>query len=418
MGIYIQRELEKEIKPFLKRKEALAIIGPRQVGKTTFLLHLEKKLREKNKRIKFLNFEKRSDLALFEKNIEDFRDLYKDYQIIIIDEFQYVREGGKRLKYLFDTTKTKFIVSASSSLELTFQTGKYMVGRLFNFTLYPFSFREYLSCLDKDLFNLVQRRIPDLLSLKINQVLGEEINSRLEKLFEKYLIWGGYPQVVLTKTSIEKQKTLEGILENYLLKDIRSLLQLATESELIQLTKFLATQIGNLIEYKELSNASGLPYKTLIKHLEILKQTYIVNFIKPFFTNRRTELIKNPKVFFIDNGLRNSVISDFREASERQDLGSLVENFVFNALSKKVFGFETLNFWRTKSKAEIDFVLQKDGETVPIEVKYSLRPSIGKSFYSFIEKFSPKRAYILTQGFFGTQKIKKTKIYFFPVYYL
>ena len=67
MGIYIQRELEKEIKPFLKRKEALAIIGPRQVGKTTFLLHLEKKLREKNKRIKFLNFEKRSDLALFEK---------------------------------------------------------------------------------------------------------------------------------------------------------------------------------------------------------------------------------------------------------------------------------------------------------------------------------------------------------------
>ena len=73
---------------------------------------------------------------------------------------------------------------------------------------------------------------------------------------------------------------------------------------------------------------------------------------------------------------------------------------------------------RTKSKAEIDFILQKNGEIIPIEVKYSSLPSIGKSFYSFIEKFSPKKGFILTQGFCGIKKIKNTKIYFVPVYYL
>ncbi|MFH1838257.1 MAG: ATP-binding protein [Candidatus Kuenenbacteria bacterium] len=415
--MYISRQLEKQIQPFLKRKEFLAIIGSRQAGKTTFLLYLEKEFKKAGKKIKFFSFEKRSDLVLFEESIEDFMDLYKGYQIIIIDEFQYVKEGGKKLKYLFDTSKTKYIISGSSSLDLTFQTGKYMVGRLFNFTLQPFSFREYLSYCDKALFDLVEKKIFDPFSLKINQTLSREINLRLEKLFEKYLVWGGYPQVVLAKTKIEKQKILESILENYLLKDIKGLLQLATESELIQLVKFLSIQIANLVEYKELSNVCNLPYKNLIKHLEILKQTYIINFLKPFFINKRTELTKNPKVFFIDSGLRNSVISDFREISERQDAGNLAENFVFNVLSKKISGFETLNFWRTKSKAEVDFVIRKNQKIIPIEVKYTQTPIVGKSFYSFIEKFSPKQGFILTKGYLGEKTIKNCKIKFIPVYY-
>ncbi|MEW6607010.1 MAG: ATP-binding protein [bacterium] len=416
--MYILRELEKQIQPFLKRKEFLAIVGPRQAGKTTFLRHLERQLKKANKKVKFFTFEKREDLALFQESIEDFKDLNKKYQIIIIDEFQYAKEGGKKLKYLFDTSKTKYIISGSSSLELTFQTGKFMVGRMFSFVLWPFSFREYLSYADKKLFDLIQERIPDLFSLKLSQAFGSEINSRMEKLFENYLIWGGYPQVILSKNITEKQKVLESILENYLLKDVRDLLQLATEDELIHLIRFLATQIGSLIDYQELSNISGLSYTSLLKHLQILRQTYIINFIKPFFTNRRTELTKNPKIYFMDNGLRNLALFDFRKSSQRQDLGNLVENFVFLALSRKTVPFETLNFWRTKSKAEVDFVIRKAQKIIPIEVKYSSRPTVGKSFYSFVEKFSPKEGFILTKGYLGEEKIKNCKIKFIPIYYL
>lgn len=149
--MYIRRELETKIKPFLNRKEALAITGPRQAGKTTFIGHLQKELEAAGKKVKFITFEKKGDLDLFSNSIEDFKTLAQNYDCVIIDEFQYAKDAGQKLKYLYDTIKTKFIVSGSSSLELTFQTGKYMVGRLLDFELMPFSFGEYLPVVDADL---------------------------------------------------------------------------------------------------------------------------------------------------------------------------------------------------------------------------------------------------------------------------
>lgn len=413
---YIQRELEETIKSFLKRREILAIIGPRQAGKTTLLEHLFSKLK-KEKKVEFLTFERERDLALFE-NIEDFKEYYKDYQVLIIDEFHYAKNGGKKLKYLFDTTKIKFIISGSSSLELTFETGKYLVGRMFKFLLYPFSFREFLLAKDKRLFNLLSSRFKEIIFYKVDskKIFGQEINYRIRKYFEEYLVFGGYPALVLAKTKEEKIKILESILENYLLRDIKGLLNLKTKGELLKLSEFLSTQISNLLNYQELSNVSNLKYKEVITYLEILENTFIIDLLKPFYKNPRTELVKTPKVYFLDNGFRNYLISDFKEIEKRNDFGQLVENFVFSALKRKEVG--KINFWRTKSKAEIDFILQKEGEIIPLEVKYSPLPSIGKSFYSFIEKFSPQCGYILTQGFAEIKKIKNTKVYFVPVYYL
>jgi predicted AAA+ superfamily ATPase len=355
---------------------------------------------------------------LFE-NIEDFKEYYKDYQILIIDEFHYAKNGGQKLKYLFDTTKIKFIIFGSSSLELTFETGKYLVGRIFKFLLYPFSFREFLLSKDKKLFSLLNSRLKSIFIEKFDhkRAFGKEINSRLEKYFEEYLIFGGYPAQVLARTQNEKLKILESILENYLLKDIKGLLHLKTHREPLKISEFLATQIAELLNYKELSNSSNLSYKNVLNYLNILENTFIINLSKPFFTNPRTELTKMPKIYFIDLGFRNYLLSDFKEFSKRDDRGKLVENFVFYELKRKNLG--KINFWQTKNKAEIDFVLKRGKEIIPIEVKYSSSiSSIRKSFYSFIEKFSPERGYIFTRGFVDIKKIKKTKIYFIPVYYL
>jgi len=414
---YIPRELEKTIQPFLKRKEILAVVGARQVGKTTFLEHLFSNLKKQKKKAEFLTFERENDLALFE-NIEDFKDYYKDYQILIIDEFHYAKEGGRKLKYLFDTSKIKFIISGSSSLELTFETGRYLVGRMFKFLLYPFSFREFLLSKDKRLLALLETRFGDVLFQKpdFKKFFGQEINSRIQKLFEEYLIFGGYPAVVLAETREEKIKILESILENYLLRDIGALLNLKTKGEILKIAEFLSTQVSNLLNYQELSRISNLRYREVITHLEILKNTFLVETLKPFYKNPRTELVKTPKIYFFDNGFRNYLISDFKEINKRNDVGRLVENYVFSLLQRKSLG--KINFWRTKSKAEVDFLVQREGEIIPIEVRYSPSPLIGKSLFSFIEKFSPKYGYILTKGFFGIKKIKKTNIYFIPVYYL
>lgn len=403
--IYIKRIIETEILPFINRREVISLLGSRQSGKTTLLKHLQENLIKKNKKIAYITFENKQSLQLF-NDLEEFMAFYQNYDILIIDEFHYVKEGGQKLKFLYDTTDKKFLISGSSSLELTFQTGKYMVGRMVTFKLSPFSFEEFLLATNESLFNVYS----------LNKPLSQIIKYHLMKNFETYLIYGGYPAVVLTKSKTEKEKILEGIIENYLLRDIKDLLTLITEDELILLTKLLATQIGNLINYNELSTLSRLPYKQLLKHLEILKKTYIVDLVRPYSTNKRTELVKNPKVYFFDLGFRNYLLGDFRSFDKRQDIGALVENYIFTKLSSNQKITTRINFWRTKSGAEVDFIIEKQGNIIPIEVKYSSSPVIGKSLYSFFNKYQPNKAYVITKDIEKEVKIGGVKVFFIPAY--
>ena len=414
----IKRELENDIEKNKKSKQILILSGIRRCGKST-LLH---KIRSKNKESDYyLNFD---DERLIDFKVDDFQKLYEiflelfgEQKTFYFDEIQNIENWERFVRRIHDDGNKIYITGSNASM-LSRELGTHLTGRHVQKKLFPFSFREFLNFKNKTLFNLLDSRFKDIFSQKINfkDFFGEELNSRLRKYFEEYLIFGGYPAVALAKTEKEKIKILESILENYLLKDIKGLLNLNTKEELMKICEFLSTQIGNLLNYQELSNVSNLNYQEVLKHLEILKNTFIIDFLRPFYKNPRTELVKAPKVYFLDNGFRNYLLLDFRKPEKRDDLGKLVENFVFSSLKRQE---ETkLNYWRTKSKAEVDFVLHKNGEIIPIEVKYSLSPSIGKSFYSFVEKFSPKKGFILTQGFCEIRKIKNTKIYFVPVYYL
>ena len=416
--MYIERELTAKIKPFLGRKEVISIVGPRQSGKTTLIRHLADEFLIGGKKVKFITFERKADLALFQNSIEDFREIAIQYDCVLIDEFQYAKDGGQKLKYLFDTTSVKFIVTGSSSLELKSQTGKYMVGRIFDFELLPFSFREYLSIEDSEIFELLNKKFnpSDFLDFNAANGFGGNMNARISKLLEKYVVYGGYPAVVISKLNIEKEKVLESISDNYLLKEIRGLLNLETEDELIRLQKFLAAQIGNLIKYEELSNVSRLTARELMKHLNILEKTYIIKLIKPFFKNKRTELTKNPKSFFIDLGMRNYLLGDFRPLAPRNDAGAVMENYALNSL-QKIYPAQTFKYWRTKSKAEVDFVIERGADIIPVEIKYSSKKIIGKSLHSFIKKFNPPKAIILTKDFLAEEKIKNCKVQFIPLGY-
>lgn len=419
--MYIHRTLENQILPFLDRREAISIVGPRQAGKTTFIEFLGRTMEEKGKKVKFLTFERKADLDLFEKNIEDFKLVAQQYDCVIMDEFQYAKEGGKKLKYLYDTTSVKFIVSGSASLELTFQTGKYMVGRLLEFTLFPFSFREFLSYENPELFILLQGKEKEngseIINFNAKKAFGGEVNKRLAELLEKYAVYGGYPAVVLAEGGDIKQKVLEGIVENYLLRDIKGLLHLATSDHLQRLEKFLAGQIGNMVKFNELSNTSDLTYKEVKRHTNILEKTYIVSFARPFFTNKRVELAKNPKVYFFDLGLRNFSLSDFRDLNDRNDFGAVMENCAYNFMRNR-YPQSPIRYWRTKSKAEVDFIVEKDGAIYPFEVKYSSKKIVGKSLYSFINKFNPPTAIIFTKDFAAEEKIGETSLKFIPLSYL
>jgi predicted AAA+ superfamily ATPase len=137
---YIPRVLENQINNFLGSSEIIAIIGPRQCGKTTSLHHIAVKLGFSKTGI--IDFEDRDELNLFMHDIKAFAELHvQGYDFLFIDEFQYAANGGKNLKYIYDHFPVKIFITGSSATELSVQSIQYLVGRIFVFNLYPFSFK-------------------------------------------------------------------------------------------------------------------------------------------------------------------------------------------------------------------------------------------------------------------------------------
>ena len=367
--MYIKRNLEDKIIKYLETPEIIAVVGPRQCGKTTMLKQIMSFLADAIS----VSFDDQNILGLFEKSPDDFITAYvKGRKYLFIDEFQYAKHGGKILKYIFDTQKIKIIISGSSVADLTIHAIKYLVGRVLVVNLYPFNFREFLSY--KDIAYLkIYDEYKNKFSLSEEKPLEISVPARekLLKYYEEYLTFGGYPRVALEENIETKKELLKNIYNTYFLREVRDILGLIDDYKLGVFIKGLALQTGNLIEYNELSNLTGYSYSSVKKYLNFLEKTYICKLVRPFFKNKRTEIVKNPKVYFIDTGIRNTVINDFRGLGDRIDKGSLLENGLAMQFIKQGIDF---NFWRDKKKNEVDFVLSLgNGKISAIESKTSLR---------------------------------------------
>ncbi len=162
------------------------------------------------------------------------------------------------------------------------------------------------------------------------------------------------------------------------------------------------------------SDASINVYK-VNKYISILSNTYLVELVYPYYKNASTAIKKMPKLYFMDLGIRNAVLKNLMPYESRIDAGKLAENFVFLELLRNKFD---IKYWRTKSGAEMDFVLDINGKPFPIEVKLGGSASLGKSFYSFIEKYKPKNALVVTLNEFSKLKKGDTTVYCVPIYYM
>lgn len=408
--MYVKRDLEDKILKYLDKKEIIAIIGPRQSGKTTLMRHIYDKLEN----AVFLDFEDRETLELFVEDEKSFAELYaKNKKYLFIDEFHYAKKGGKKLKYIYDHyPNLKIFISGSSAPAPTIHGIKHLVGRIFIFNLHPFSFPEFLRYKDESLYDLYISKAKELKKYFKEGQKAEIPSALIKKLnnyYESYILFGGYPRVILSDDADEKKVVLKNIYNTYFLREVKDILNLTTDFKLSKLIKALAIQIGNLISYNSLGNVSGFRYKELLRHLNILEKTFICKRINPFYTNKKLEIVKSPKVYFFDTGLRNMVIDDFRKLDKRDDIGKLNENFVFSQML--INGFEP-KFWRSKSKAEVDFVLEKEGLTA-LEVKTGFSSRTTKSFSTFIKKYNPNKAIIASQKNF---KLGKTD--FLPLSFL
>ena len=395
--MYINRFLENKIEKYLDKPEIIAIFGPRQVGKTTLL----KEFYKKSKNPIFLTFEDIELKILFQEDIKSFIKLYiEPYDTIFIDEFQYAKTGGKNLKFIYDTVDNKKIfISGSSAVELSINAVKYLAGRIFVFNLYSFSFGEYLSYKDNNLYRLISTETNP------SSIIIDKVNSYLDE----YITYGGYPRVVLANDKDEKKEVLKNLLNIYLLRDIKDVAGIVDEAKMYKLLKALSLQIGNVIVYNELANLVGVNTIKLKEYLDILEKVFLVKKIVPFFTNKRVELVKNPEVFFFDLGLRNVIINNFLKLEDRGDSGAMLENFVFRELVDN-----DLKYYRTKNGAEVDFILN---DTTPIEVKSHLSDfKISKSFHYFLENYKPLKGYLLNLNRVGKKEIKGIEVEFLPLF--
>ncbi len=387
--VYVVRDLEFELEKYLGKKEMLAVLGPRQCGKTTLIEHVLKKQKSLGKKVNQLTFDDAKLRQLFENDTDSFIELHvKGFDFIFIDEVHYSKQSGRVLKYIFDKTKAKLILTGSSATELSVQSAKYLVGRVLLFELLPFSFKEHIRATN-----------PKMEALLEKNKYGEEVVEQINKSLNEFVLFGGYPRVVLAGTEEEKIKIIESIYTTLLLKEIKDLAKLSEDYKLTTLLEKLAIQTGSLANYDELCTVTGLKYQELKRTLNVLEKTFVIKQLKPYFKNKNKEISKAPKIFFYDTGLRNAVMNNFSKI--RSDEGAIIENYALSELLKQ--GLEP-KYWRTKSSAEIDFIIEKKGTILPIEVKKQIRPKqTPRAVHSFIEEYKVKKAIILSMQTRGTK---------------
>lgn len=435
----LPRQILFEIIPFLKQENILLLTGARQTGKTSLLYLLIKYLEDKNtsaSQIAYFDLENIYDFNLLEglKDFNEFWQILKEKGInpqkkafVFIDEIQHLSNPSSFLKYLHDRykPKLKFIVTGSSSLEIKKKFTDRLTGRVYRFIIKPLNFREFLefknerklakALLDFNLGFWISTEHPEEGFKKINA----DAQHRLRNFLMEYLVFGGYPAVSLKENPLIKKKDLQEIYSLYIRRDIKDIGEIEDVSGYNNLVSLLCLQIGNLVKEQELSVSSGLSRPTVKKYLFLLENTYVLKLLPPFFTNKRTEITKLPKVYFEDIGLRNAVINNFNPIKERPSAGAILENFVLSQINKENDSSSKIRFWRSQSKNEVDFVWQENiKEVYPIEVKlnYSLKQPIPSGLKSFIKSYQPSKGFIVHLGGFNLLNFKKTKIYLIPAW--
>ncbi|MFH1896356.1 MAG: ATP-binding protein [bacterium] len=371
------RTLQQKIEANLKGEEILFISGPRQAGKTTLLHTVEAGLKNQGQTVFFLDLEDPDYLGLLNQSPKNLFQLFhfdfKKISYLLIDEIQYLKNPSNFLKYFFDTYKgkIKFIVSGSSAFYLDQRFKDSLAGRKKLFTLLTLSLREFLVFKGEA------------------ALAGEDFSKttlpkkeKVERYYSEYLIYGGYPKVVLASYG-EKESVLKDLAQAYIKKDVFEA-NIRQDENFYRLFKILASQVGGLTNTNELANTLGISKTAVDNYLLVMQRSYHINLVRPFYRNIRKELTKMPKVYFYDLGLRNFFKSDFRSIVDRDDLGMLLENGVFRQLAD-TFGADEIRFWRTTAKKEVDLVVERSKMAYEVKID-SKRASLAK-YRAFLDSY-------------------------------
>jgi predicted AAA+ superfamily ATPase len=377
--MYVERSIKDRFQKIASIYNIVAIVGPRQAGKTTFL-----KESAKGRDAPYLLFDDPDVRDLFNSDIKKFDTHYLEgHELAVLDEVQYGQDAGGKLKFLADTGRHIWITSSSQTI-LGTDVLSWLVGRVSIVGMYPFSLEEYLRAKN----------------------IKEAAKSTMQRLVWEHIAYGGYPKVALEGDPEMKKTILRDLYETMVLKDVSRTFSINDLRALESFTKYLSHSIGNTLVYGKIATEMGLSFPTVKKYLDAMEKSYLIYLTPPFFTNKRKEVTKQPKVYFIDTGLRNAIANDYPLTLENS--GKLFENYVLSELMKAGY---VVKHWQSKGGAEVDFIVEINGKPIPIEVKLKTPSVIERSFRTFIEAYKPVKAFVVSyEGEHSVSEIDGCKV--------
>lgn len=352
----IKRHIYGELRESLECNPVVALIGPRQCGKST----LAKMIRAEFPASLYLDLENPFDLEKL-AHPEFFLSRNRD-RLVCIDEVQRRPELFPLLRSLCDEwgDNGHFLILGSASRELLRQSSESLAGRIAYFRLTPFLFCELA---DADWTRCLWR--------------------------------GGFPRAYLARSDKAAQNWLESFVTTFLERDLSFWREFVPET-MRRLWRMLAHENGQTVNFSRLASSLGVSDMTVRRYIDLLKETFMVDVVPPYEANLKKRLVKSPKVYIADTGVACALlgISSFDEAYNHPAFGSLWEQMVLGNI-RGLFPNADVSFYRTADGTEMDFVVSMRGKTVAIECKAGSAPSIGKGTYNAIDAIRPDCAYVV-----------------------
>jgi predicted AAA+ superfamily ATPase len=402
---------------WMNSRHVITIVGPRQAGKSTLMNMLIRHLLSTDSvpaaNIFYFTTDDAETVPLL-SNVGDLLALLQGNSTgngrlyLFIDEIQRLESPGLFLKTLYDLDlDLKVVASGSSSLEIRSASKEHLVGRGRELVLYPLSFGD-----------IAASRIPGLQAssddiAQIQRLYGTD----LVRTFEECALWGTYPGVVTAPTIAQRHDELQQIYQSYVLRDVSQFFRIQHVGVFNNLTTLLAGSVGSQIQWETLARTTKSSSQTIHGYVDLLEETFVCRQVLPYTGGVVGSIRRMPKIYFIDSGLRNSVLSNFSALPSRADRGHLVEQVVFQELCKILEPTDRVYYWRMYAGShEVDFVIVRGESLIPLEIKdSSMRtPEVPDGIRDFCTAFKSRHAMVMNRDFAGQVVIGTTTVTFLP----
>jgi uncharacterized protein len=375
----INRFGTKDLIELLQEFPAIAIVGPRQVGKTTLAKLLAENIQ---KEIVYVDLENPRD----ESKLQDpvlFFEANED-KCVVLDEIQRRKELFPILRSMIDKNRqpARFILLGSASPELIRDSSESLAGRIYYKELTPFHSYE----------------------------LGEQFD------LQQLLLRGGFPNSLLAKTDKSSFRWRESFVQTYVERDLPLLGLYLHPAEARKILRMLSQLNGQILNYALLAKSLGVTAPTVKRYIHFLEQAFLIELLEPYTGNSSKRLTKSPKIYIRDSGLANYMLGivNFNDLLAHHKVGDLWESFVLQQLSPLLPNNTDRCFYRTHNGAEIDFIVTlPTNEKIGIEVKWSSTPKLSAGTYEAMHNLGIETLYVVCpskDSFFIHENIKVTHI--------